>query len=129
MEFEVSGNNYRADRLDAKKQFHVARRLTPVLSSLNGASDAEIFASIASALADMPDEQCDYILDTCLGACLRQQGDKWVKVYNDRVKALQFDDIDLTAMLQIAQNVIQENLSGFFGALRRIVGSNLRTTA
>lgn len=121
MEFEVNGQTYRAERLDAKKQFHVARRLTPVLSSLTGASDTEIFASIAEALAGMSDEQCDYIIDTCLGVCLRQQGDKWVRVYNERAKALQFDDIDLTAMLQIAQSVIQENLSGFFGALRGIV--------
>lgn len=133
MEFEISGNNYRSGKLDAFKQFHVSRRLAPVLSGLaiaaNG-SEADFSAflqPIAEAVAQMPDADCDYILHTCLGVVQRQQGNAWANIYAQGAKTLMFDDIDLAAMLQIAAKVIQDNLAGFFSA--GVAKLNLPTSA
>lgn len=115
MEFTINGSDYRSGKLDAKKQFHLARRLGPVLAKLPGVPESEIFAAVAEEIADMSDEQCDYILDTCMAVVKRQQGDAWAPVFNARAGVMQFDDIDMSAMLTIARYVIEENLASFFG--------------
>jgi hypothetical protein len=116
---EINGQSYRIGRLDAKKQFHVARRLAPLLAGLGGALKpeakgfAELVSPIAEALAKMSDEDTDYVLDTCLMVVQRQQGEGWQNVM---VKGggLMFQDIDLPTMLRLAVAVIQQNLGSFF---------------
>ncbi|VXB25187.1 putative bacteriophage protein [Burkholderia sp. 8Y] len=116
---DINGQSYRIGRLDAKKQFHVARRLAPLLAGLGGALKgkaqgfAELVSPIADALAKMSDEDTDYVLDTCLSVVARQQGDGWQNVM---VKGggLVFQDIDLPAMLQLTVAVVQQNLGSFF---------------
>lgn len=118
MEFEINGQQYRSGKLSARLQFHVARRLAPVLGGLaaaskNGGDDfAGFLQPIADAISGMSDADCDYVLDTCLAIVQRQQGSSWANVFVN--KAQMFDDIDMGAMLQIASKVITENLGGFF---------------
>jgi hypothetical protein len=120
MEFEINGQTYRSSKLNARQQFHVSRRLAPVLGGLATASGsaAEDFAHflqpIADAVAKMSDDDCDYILDTCLAVVQRQQGTAWAQIFV--AKNIMFEDIDMAAMLQIAAKVIQENLGSFFHA-------------
>ena len=115
MDFEVSGHQYRADKLDAKRQFHLARRLAPILSKLPGVQESKMFEAIADEIATMSDENCDYILDTCLSVVKRQQdGGAWVPVFNARANRTQFEDIDMVGMLGIARYVLEENLASFF---------------
>jgi hypothetical protein len=115
MDFEVAGSAYRSDKLDAKRQFHLARRLAPVISKIPGVPEAQLFEVIAGEISSMSDENCDYILDTCLSVVKRQQaGDLWVPVFNARANRMQFEDIDMGAMLQIARHVLEENLQSFF---------------
>lgn len=122
MEFEISGQQYRAGRLDTFKQFHVSRRLVPVLTAMvqsradNPSSFDALVVPIAEAIAHMPDEECDFILHTCLAVAQRQQGEKWCNVFAPSSQSLMFDDIDMGAMIQITMKVIQENLAGFFAA-------------
>ncbi|PXV60885.1 hypothetical protein SAMN04487785_11321 [Dyella jiangningensis] len=119
MEFEISGQTYQSGRLNARQQFHVARRLAPVLGGLADASaaGAESFSKflqpIAEAISGMSDGDCDYVLDTCLSVVRRQQGPSWAPVMSSS-KAMMFDDIDMSVMLQLASKVIQENLGNFF---------------
>jgi hypothetical protein len=121
-EFEINGQTYRAAKLDAFKQFHIARRLAPLQAGLSkamegGGSGEDAFSpAIAEAVAGMPDADCDYILQTCLAVVQRQQDGRWVSIMAAGAKALMFEDIDMGAMLQIAGQVITENLGGFFGA-------------
>jgi hypothetical protein len=122
MEFEIKGQQYRSGKLDAFKQFHVSRRLAPVLSGMASLAESpqtdftELLQPVAEAIAHMPDSDCDYILQTCLSVVQRQQGNAWANVYAPNTKALMFDDVDLSTMLQIAVKVIQDNLAGFFSA-------------
>ena len=131
IEFEIGGNHYQAGKLDAFKQFHVARRLLPVMSSMKAALDSETVASLvagtgkvdmdklldplADAVSSLKDEDCNYVLNTCLGVTSRQSGAGWQKVMASPGR-LQFDDIDLGTMLAITMNVLQGNIGGFFPA-------------
>lgn len=132
-EFEAKGRTYRVGRMDAKRQFHVLRRMGPIMPGLMAlvgtepgvektdgkGLDAEAGAQaalgvLATSLAEIPDADMDYILDNCLAVAERKQAaGGWARVAIDG--ALMFEDIDMPVMLQIAWQALQHNLSGFFG--------------
>ena len=119
MEFELAGNTYRAGKMDTFKQFHVSRRLVPILGNVAGAVTGEagfedMVQPLMVGIAGMTDADCDFILEACLKVVQRQQGTTWSPIYAGANQALMFDDIDMSVMLQIAGKVIQDNLSGFF---------------
>lgn len=132
--FTVAGNSYKARKMPAMTQFHVARRLAPILGALMEAVPAsamdgktvdlakidglKMMEPIAQVISTMSDADSEYILNACLEACDRQQpGDAgWGPVKAKGSKAPQYSDIDMPAMLQIAWKVIQENLGAFFPA-------------
>ncbi|MFM0044125.1 phage tail assembly chaperone [Paraburkholderia sediminicola] len=115
---EVGGHQYRIGRIDARKQFHVARRLAPLLAGMGGAPDrgegfAAFLGPLSDALSGMSDEDVDYVLDACLGVCHRIQPSGHPAPVMTR-SGLMFEDIDMGQMIQLAIKVIQENLGGFF---------------
>lgn len=149
-EREVGGVGYRIERLDAMKQFHVARRIAPVLPALVAALPSEpppnpeaaaegeapkglpavtdeFFAALGpltEAVAKMPDEDANFIISTCLGVCLRanKHGTGWSPVMAPNGR-LMFQDIELPQMLQLTWAVIEENLGGFFAAMPSTSGA------
>ena len=129
----VGGQTYRVGRLDAMKQFHVARKLAPVITSLGGMSDVvrslkggeaaggielASLRPVMDALASMPEADCEFILGTCLAAVQRKSegGTGWTPIWNVAAKRLQFEDIGLTGMLEITAAVLRSNLGNFFPA-------------
>jgi hypothetical protein len=117
---EVGGQKYRIGRIDARKQFHVARRLAPLLAGMSGVPDksagfAAFLGPLTDALSGMSDEDVDYVLDICLGVCQRLQPNGHPAPVMVR-GGLMFEDIDMGQMIQLAVKVIQENLGGFFPA-------------
>ena len=102
-DFTVKGAVYRAGRLDAFQQFHIARRLGPVMAALAGAASEAaspavaggsatepgglpaidglsdeavtnlVAGPLAAAISELKQEDVDYILKTCLKAVERQQ--------------------------------------------------------
>jgi hypothetical protein len=116
---EVGGQKYRIGRIDARKQFHVARRLAPLLAGMSALGDksagfAALIGPLTDALSGMSDEDVDYVLDVCLGACQRIQPNGQGAPVIARGGALMFEDMDMGQMIQLAVKVIQENLGGFF---------------
>ena len=131
-EVEFQGVQYRIGTLDCFKQFHVTRRLAPLLAGLAKASEqvppavkesedgaARWFESIAGpmaeAFANLSDETADYIIQTCLGVVQRDAGKgTWAPLL--RNKRLMYEDLDMTTMVGLTIAVIQENLAGFFSS-------------
>jgi hypothetical protein len=133
MQFSIDGIEYQAVKVDALKQFHLARRLSPFLEAIvpviakvkGGVLDAdnpeasfdallEGYAPFAKMMADMPDDQADYILFGLL-ACVKRkqpQGLGWANVSSGN--ALMFQDINVMQMLQMAYHAMTENLADFF---------------
>lgn len=130
-EIIIGENEYRTGKLDAFRQFHVARRLAPLLAGLGDAAthlpsedSAEratatltaVIGPLAKVLASMSDEDCDYVLNECLSVCSRKQGDRFVPIKMRGSSMLQFQDITLQEMMRLAVAVVQENLGSFFDA-------------
>jgi hypothetical protein len=137
IEFEIKGEKYKTVRkLDAKRQYHVARRIAPAILALASAAEVINFSAdgvprirdqdeagaiqpLVQALASMKDEDVDYILFACLSIVQRQQviGGKevWANIQAAN-GALAFEDIEMATMMQIVVQVIQENLANFFSA-------------
>lgn len=118
MEFEVNGTEYRAGKIDARKQFHIVRRLAPVMGGMVGVNDAEALEPLAKAIASLSDDDADYVLFGLLDCVSRKQanGLGWAKV--SKGNALMFEDIDMAAMLKLAYNAMQANMQDFFAAIR-----------
>lgn len=135
VELTINGNAYKTGRLTAKQQFHVARRLLPVVSALATAAasapkapDAEVGVSIddnnslittlSDSMSRMPDKDCDYVLSVCLSCCQRQQpSGGWANVWNVAADQAQFADIDLSVMIQLVMATLQDNIGSFTAAL------------
>lgn len=117
MEFELNGFEYRVQKLNARAQYHIMRRLTPMLAELASAVNAaekadDALSPLANALARMTDADADYCLFGLLQAVKRKQNGAWSKVALEN--ALMFDDLDLATMLQLAFKAFQFNFASFF---------------
>jgi hypothetical protein len=110
---EIKGNEYAIGKLGARDQFHVARRISPIIIELR----KDDMASLLLALSRMSDEDTNYVLDRCLAVCRRKNvGGGW-----DSLMAVQgnkfipaFSDIDGRTELELAGNVIEANELGSF---------------
>lgn len=124
--FTVREQTYKAGRIPAVKQFHILRRIAPVVSGLKPdmASNPEAaFGPLADVLAGMPDEQADYILFGLLEHAQRQmpEGMGFAPVVINRV--INHIDITMPDMMLIAWHVLRENMGDFLAALPQILPS------
>lgn len=129
LKFSVGGHDYSVGRLDAKRQFHIVRRMLPlfsgILDALKGGgvesvTDAAAIKGLIDASGSIPDDQLDYVIDNCLAVVERADGATWAKITTalpSGGRDLMYKDIDLVAMMTIVFYVLKRNLSGFFDAL------------
>jgi hypothetical protein len=125
-EVTLNGNDYQIGKLDAMKQFHLARRIAPIFAALvsggvspNGKEDFGNFIrargmAVAEELAKKTDEEMDHIIFPCLAVVKRKVNNAWTPVKAAGQNALMYDDIDGPLILQLTMEVIQENLASFF---------------
>src|SRR5262252_4128935 len=138
-EVEIDGRKYRTGRLTAFEQFHLTRKLMPILSGMgetfsqiglgtagtapNGSDTMppqfwNALQPVSQAIADMSKDDSEFILKTCLKAVTVFNGSTYVNVTTP-TGDLMFEDIDMMAMLQLSFAVIQDNLGNFFPAPRQ----------
>lgn len=122
MELELDGHTYRIGKLDARAQFHIVRRLAPVLGELapalqGGKGGLDALPLIATAVAKLSDADADYCIFGLLKVVRRKQpnGLGWGPVATENL--LMYDDIGMTQMLKLAWEALTFNMSGFFAAL------------
>lgn len=139
MEFTVGEHTYRAERIPARQQFHLVRRLAPfigevapVLAALKGRADdvgVEAVKPLGQALAKMTDEECDYVVFGLLRASKRriEGGLGWAEVAVGT--QLNHSDITMLQMLQIAWGVLRHNLADFMAALPSDLVDKIKTSA
>lgn len=121
-EFTVGEKEYKSGKLSAFQQFHVARKLGPMLAKMapsaqvNGEATSvlSLMAPMLDALSQASEADCDYVLQRCLSVVQRHQGNNaWAPIWNDAAKRFQFEDIDMVTMLEIAVQVLMDNLGNF----------------
>jgi hypothetical protein len=122
MEFELNGESYKASKLPARKQFHIARRLMPVIGQLVGAgkggSEMETLANFCNGISSLSDEEADYVLFGLLASVQRKQpsGLGYAKIVAEQ--NVMFEDINnMKDMLFIAWQTARYNFSDFLAAL------------
>lgn len=129
-ELTVAGAEYRVGKMSALEQFHVTRRLGPMLvvagvsvEMLSRGMKAELDDLVAMAgpvmeiLSRMSDEDTNYVILTCLKTAHRRQGDAWAPVLAKDGRTLMFADMDMPTMVRIVIEVLKLNLGNFLTGL------------
>lgn len=122
MEVSINGHEYSIGKLSAFDQFHVARRLAPLLAAAagglgpNGKPAAEELdpSAILAALSAIKDEDVEFIFNTCLKAAERRQSGAWAKVRRDGTTMF---ELSLPELLQVCAKVFEVNLGNFTSGL------------
>ena len=133
LDFIINNIEYRVEKLDAKTQFHLSRKIAPLLpkllpvfvsisqkdkeSILSGNIEelCSVLQPFTDSLAEIPDEQASFIYDTCLQNVMRKTGKDYAKVVSGN--SSMFHDIDLDVTIQIVIKVIWYNLGSFISGL------------
>ena len=132
-EFEMDGHWYRIGRLNAFEQFHVSRKISPLIPPLipvfmqmaksQGTTDvaalSSLFQPFAEGFASLSDESAEYVISTCLKSVRRKnERDEWVPIWSQGGKAVMFDDLNnLSVMLRLVLRVIKDSLGDFLTGL------------
>lgn len=119
---EISGVTYMIGKLPARKQFHLSRKLVPLVATFASLpkNKEELIAALAGplsqALADMSMADADFIIDSCLSVVQRKEAVgghvAWAPVFTAGVLA--YDDMEMVTMLRLTGDVIMDNLGSFF---------------
>lgn len=134
-DFEIGGRSFKLNKINAFKQFHIVRRIAPILaelmpalkdvakvsSNLNESEKLDEFAKILSpimmGLSKLSDADSDMVLYALLGSVeIKQEPTgNWAKVANENMLMMQ--ELELPVLLQIAGRAFAYNLSGFFAGM------------
>lgn len=134
--FEAGGRKFKLGKIDAFRQFHIVRRIGPLLAELipalagmsvkklDGLSETEkleefgeVLQPVMNGLSKLSDADADYVLYRLLGAVEVHQSEfnVWSKVATD--SGLMIQDMELPVLLQAAGRSLMYNMSGFFALL------------
>lgn len=132
LEIDLNGAKYSIGKLSAMQQFHVSRRIAPIIPTLipifvqlqnsskpltnDLASMAGILQPFADGIAAMKDEDAEYVIGACLSAVQRKQDHGWSNIWSASQKVPMFE-MDLSVMLPLTVRVITENLGSFIAGL------------
>jgi hypothetical protein len=139
-EVEIAGQKYLCEKMRARKQFHVARRLTPIIKHLtplfanqtqmlvagengvllpmiSGISIFDGIAALSDTITEISDADADYVIDNCLDVVRFQSGSGWAALRAPGAAPgtgfmLQAAD-RLDVQLRLVWEVLVENLSNF----------------
>jgi hypothetical protein len=140
VEFEIEGKEFRFDKLTAMQQFHVSRKIAPLIPPLlpvfqkmredaaEAAEDGEegpkpledigtlgpLLQPFADGLAEMSDEASEYVFNTCLGAVRYRHGENWIQMWSTTGKVAMVIELnDASLLIRIVMRVITESLAPF----------------
>lgn len=123
-ELEIEGQHYRVGKLPLRIQFHVARKLLPLVArvapialALEKGKVPElgiILQSIGPAvhgLSELSDADCDYVINECMKACQTKRDRAWHQLWNFGADCPQYNDGTLTmfAMIRLVYEAIAES--------------------
>lgn len=139
-DFEFAGRKFKVGKIDAMKQFHIARRIGPILAELfpemakvaqlNEAKKLDKLTEdrklelvgkfalpVMTGLSRLSDSDANHVLYGLLEAIEVKQEPlgNWAKVANGSLIMMQ--DLDLRMLVQLAGRAFMFNIAGFFAAL------------
>ncbi len=118
---DIGSQTYRLTKLDARAQYALLSRLSPVLPALDGVGrvagrrgQMSMAAAIdaVAPLANIEEDDLDFILDACMATCEVETEGVWHPA-SERA-----DDLDLSASMQVVAHVVALNFAPFFSRAR-----------
>lgn len=132
-DFEIGGRKFKLNKLDAFKQFHVMRKLAPILSDLlpiaqkltkQGASDEaymESLTPIMNGVAKLDDSVAEFILmSLCHAVEIQSQNPPFNYARVSQNGMLMFQDLNLLMLFQIAIKAFMFNMTDFLALTPQI---------
>lgn len=131
--FSIGSVNFKLNKINALKQFHIVRRIAPIMAELiplaskfaklkpEEMQEEQLAAitPIMNGLARLPDVDANLVLMGLLNSVEMQQSTgNWAKIAMD--DRLMFENLDLPILLQAAGRAFMYNMTGFFDVLPRI---------
>lgn len=126
-DFSFNGRNYKLNKLDAFKQYHIVRRLAPILGDLLpalgklskkkkveeiGEQELEAFTPIFKGFANLSDEDANRVLMGLVEAVEMQQATgNWARIVVNN--QLMFQDFEFPELMQLAGRAFMYNLGNF----------------
>lgn len=132
-EVEIDGHQFVVGRLEPRRAFHVVRRLAPLVGSFRDFipfatgerqfdpndldTITELAEPIAKALAEIPEADANYIIDTCLSVVrVRMPEMSGVETPIMAGGHLMYEWITMPMMVRLVIQSVIENLQGFIPA-------------
>ena len=125
-EVEVGGRTYRLGQLNAFEQWHLFRRVAPIMAGLgegavkmrnraDGGEEAgdeamlDLLSPVVEVLSQMTDAESDYIMHKCLAKVQRknEQG-AWGPVMSHG-QLLFSDEMDMATVFRLTMEMLREN--------------------
>lgn len=143
-DFQAVGRRFKVMKMRVKLQFHVVRKLAPVLmemfpamqhiakENLGGASSEEQLESIAKFLnpilmgmSALNDKESEWVLDALLSTVeMEQPGlNTWAPLVvetGDKGFLMMIQDLELPVLLYAAGHAFGVNITSFFGVLQQL---------
>lgn len=136
IEFTIKDIQFTAGKLSAMDQFHVSRRIMPIIPALlpiyqqlKAAGDsplsgdlgklADAMQPLSEVMAHMDDKDAEYIIAKCMAVVKRKHMDNWASVWSGA--GLMFDDMDMSIVLPVVIRVIQDSLGPFISGLLTVL--------
>ena len=137
-EFQIGERKFKLNKIDAMKQFHIVRRIAPILQELVPAMGtiakskvedlseedklaefSKIVGPVMNGLARLSDDDSNFVLYRLLSSVeiLQPQFNSWTYIATEA--GIKMQDLELPEILQIAGKAFMYNLSNFFSSLPR----------
>jgi hypothetical protein len=123
IDIEVNGIKYKSNlKLNAVEQFFLSKRLVPILDvfvkikGMRAPDPADFMVTLADGISKLKDEDCLYIFDLCLNGMQCHRDGAWGLVWNRSARTPQYQDLDLSTMIQLTYHVVLDNLGSFMSA-------------
>jgi hypothetical protein len=135
-DFEFAGHKFKMNKINALIQFHIVRRIGPLLADLMPAMSkiskvkadamseeekilefARIAQPLMNGLAQLSDKDSEYVLFRLLTAVeiFQPTFNSWARVASD--SGIMMQDIELPILMQAAGRSLAFNLKGFFSLM------------
>jgi hypothetical protein len=123
----IGSAQFKLNKIDAMKQFHITRRLAPMLGEMitaaaklkaNGSQDDQLksLEPVIAGISKLNDKDAEFVLFGLLASVEMQQvHGNWAKIANDNMLMIQ--NLELPVMLQLAGRSFMYNMAGFFNGL------------
>lgn len=118
MEVEIEGATYRIGKIPARDQFHLARKLAPMIGSMIGEKGEHALLPFFKAIGEMTEADADFLLFGLLKVVTKKldNGLGWAPLTNGTF--VMYGDLGLDTITQIAWESFNHNFASFLAGLR-----------